>query len=98
MFDDRGEHLEAVLAQDPFDAPTSIRRSPMPICHASSLEEWWSFFVEHRLFVQAYRMAPLEREGGAERFRRGGAIGGGEDGGDDGDAGGTGGDGGGRGL
>lgn len=48
---------EAVLAQDPFDAPSDSKRSPLPACHASSVEDWLDYVRESKLFVKAYRIA-----------------------------------------
>lgn len=53
-----------VLRQSVFDSPAPLKGRPMPTCHASSLEDWWCYIVEWRLFREAYRRA-------SEAFRAG---------------------------
>ena len=45
---------------DPFGAPLRPKRSPMPLCHTSSLRLWIQFAQSWRLFVDHYRRASLE--------------------------------------
>jgi REP element-mobilizing transposase RayT len=46
-----------VLAQKVWDAPERPKRSPMPLCHASSLELWVAFRDAWRDFVRSFREA-----------------------------------------
>ncbi|MCB9651068.1 MAG: hypothetical protein H6730_31425 [Deltaproteobacteria bacterium] len=46
-----------VLRQDPFDAPQHPKRSPMPMCHASTPDLWFAFRDGWRRFLVAYREA-----------------------------------------
>lgn len=53
-----------VQRQNVFGKPRSVKRTPMPLCHAGSLEHWWSYVREWRVFQEAYRRA-------SQAFRRG---------------------------
>jgi len=55
---------EAVLAQNPLDAPEHTKNSPRPLCHASRRETYVSFRKVWDTFVAAYREA-------SARFRQG---------------------------
>lgn len=46
-----------ILAQDPYDRPSSIKRSPRPLCHASSLSVRREYRAKYRAFVRAFREA-----------------------------------------
>jgi hypothetical protein len=46
-----------VLVQDVFEAPDHPKRSPMPLCHASTPDLWRAFRDGWRRFVAAYRDA-----------------------------------------
>lgn len=48
---------QKVLAQKVWDAPEHPKRSPMPLCHASSLELWLAFRDAWRDFVRTFRQA-----------------------------------------
>lgn len=49
--------LKAVLRQRPFQAARKLRRSPEPLCHASSFDRWVDFVHQWRELVHAYRRA-----------------------------------------
>ena len=49
--------VEKVLARSPFDAPRNPKRSPRPLCHASSKEDWAWFQEMWRDLTKAYRTA-----------------------------------------
>lgn len=51
--------VERVLAQKVFDAPDRPKRSPMPLCHASSIDLWLAFREHWRAFLRAYREASV---------------------------------------
>lgn len=56
--------MRKVLAQSVFDTPNRPKRSPLPLCHASTADAWRAFRDGWRRFTGAYRMA-------SERFRGG---------------------------
>ena len=49
--------VPAVLAQDPLDRPAASKRSPAPMCHASTAPIRSAFRAAYRTFVDAYRRA-----------------------------------------
>jgi len=49
--------MRKVLRQKVFDAPETPKRSPRPLCHASTAELWLAFRDGWRRFVQTYRVA-----------------------------------------
>jgi hypothetical protein len=56
--------MRKVLAQSVFSAPERPKRSPMPLCHASTADVWKAFRDGWRRCTRAYRMA-------SELFRSG---------------------------
>lgn len=56
--------MAGVLARSVFAAPAAPKRSPMPVCHASSPERWLAFRAGWRRLVASYRAA-------SELFRSG---------------------------
>jgi len=46
-----------VLAQDPYSKPQSIKRSPRPLCHASTKKARDEYAVKYREFADAYMKA-----------------------------------------
>ncbi len=57
--------VQKVLEADPFDAPTHPKRSPMPLCHASTKQMWFDYRAHWRAFVHAYREASAAFRAGA---------------------------------
>ncbi|MEK7703371.1 MAG: hypothetical protein AAB426_00320 [Myxococcota bacterium] len=55
---------EFVMVQDPHSAPATTKRSPRPLCHASTRSARDAFVAIYREFVAAYRQA-------SAAFRRG---------------------------
>ncbi|MEK7705916.1 MAG: hypothetical protein AAB426_13220, partial [Myxococcota bacterium] len=56
--------VAAILAQDPLSVPLYTKRSPRPLCHASTREAWLGFRDGYRAFLDAYRTASqLFRQG-----------------------------------
>jgi REP element-mobilizing transposase RayT len=55
---------KAVLAQNPHDAPRHTKRSPAPMCHASTRKRRLAYVQAYKHFVSLYRQA-------AAAFRRG---------------------------
>ena len=51
-------------AADVFSAPERPKRSPMPLCHASTPEMWRAFREGWRRFERAYRLASELFRGG----------------------------------
>lgn len=55
---------EQSMSVDVFEAPVHSKRSPMPLCHASTPDLWWRFREGWRGFLRSYREA-------SSAFRRG---------------------------
>lgn len=49
--------VERLRAQNPFSRPRRSSHSPEPKCHASSVERWRIFVLEHRELREIYRRA-----------------------------------------
>lgn len=56
--------VDAILAQDPLDAPLHSKKSPRPLCHASTSAGRETFRAAYRAFLDAYNTA-------SELFRKG---------------------------
>ncbi len=56
--------VESILAQDPHSYPRKLKKSPAPLCHASTAARRKAYRRSYRMFVAAYRWA-------AEKLRRG---------------------------
>ncbi len=59
--------LEMVLRQDPHESPQEVKRSPRPLCHASTKEGRQAYRRTYDAFVAAYRVA-------SKRFREGDLV------------------------
>ena len=58
----RGEKAQSlgpdgVAQQDPHDKPKVSKKSPRPLCHASTFDMWKAFRETYKEFVRAYRIA-----------------------------------------
>ncbi len=56
--------VEAILAQDPHNCPRKLKKSPAPLCHASTAAGRKAYRRSYKMFVASYRWA-------AEKLRRG---------------------------
>jgi len=53
-----------ILAQDPHSKPCSIKRSPRPLCHASTPKARSEYAAKYRDFADAYAKASAAYRGG----------------------------------
>ena len=56
--------VEGVLQQDPHSEPTTLKRSPRPLCHGSTRSIRNAFKETYRAFVDAYRQACAQLQAG----------------------------------